>query len=92
MAYNYITQTILIEMTGYLAGLLAAVALSPQVYKSWKTKSTKDVSLGWTLIYISSLLFYEIYGIGINSYPLIIMTELEIFLALALIGLKLKHG
>ena len=33
------------EILGYLSGALITVALLPQVLKSWKSKSTKDISI-----------------------------------------------
>jgi MtN3 and saliva related transmembrane protein len=44
-----------IDLIGFLAGATVAISLVPQVLKSWKTKSTKDISLAWTLIYILGL-------------------------------------
>lgn len=81
-----------IEIVGYLAGLLAAISLSPQVIKAWKTKSTKDISILWTFIYLSALILWIIYGVGIGSNPLIFMVIIETSLALSLIALKLKYG
>jgi len=80
-----------IELTGYLAGLLAAVALSPQLIKSWKKKSTKDISLLWTFIYLAALALWFAYGLGIGSYPLTVFVAIEMLMTLALIGLKLKY-
>jgi len=33
-----------IEILGYIAGFLVATALAPQIIKTWKTKSAKDIS------------------------------------------------
>ncbi len=35
------------ELLGFAAGSFVAVSLLPQAIKSWKTKSTKDISLLW---------------------------------------------
>ena len=42
-------------MIGYLAGIIVAISLSPQLIKAWKTKSTKDISIIWTLTYMAGL-------------------------------------
>lgn len=34
-----------IDILGYVAGTLVVVSLLPQTIKSWKTKSTRDISL-----------------------------------------------
>lgn len=81
-----------IELVGYLGAGLIAVSLVPQVLRSWKTKSTKDISLQWTLIYLSGLLIWIYYGFGISSMPLILMTSVEAALAASLLYLKMRHG
>ena len=47
-----------LEIVGYLAGFIVAVALTPQVIKAWRTKSTKDVSITWNLILMAGLLIW----------------------------------
>lgn len=81
-----------IDIIGYLAGIIVAISLTPQVYKSWKTKSTKDISIAWTMIYLSGVVLWVIYGLGINSYPVIFTVTIEALLALSLVVLKLKYG
>lgn len=80
------------ELIGYLAGFIVAISLVPQVFKSWKTKSTEDISIVWTLIYIVGLILWVIYGVGIISFPIIIAVTLEALLAISLLILKLKYG
>ena len=81
-----------VDMIGYLAGIIVAISLTPQVYKSWKTKSTKDISIAWNAIYLFGILLCIIYGFGIKSYPVIFTVIVEALLASSLIILKLKHG
>ena len=81
----------LIQLTGYLAGLIIAVALTPQVIQAWKTKSTKDISLPWTIILLSGLLLYFVYGIGIKEMPIIVANILETTLVISLIIAKLIY-
>lgn len=80
-----------IQLTGYLAGFVLAIALVPQVWKSWKTKSTADVSLLWSLIYTFGLALFLVYGIGIRQMPVIVMNTLEILLAISLVTAKLIY-
>ncbi len=81
----------LIQLTGYLAGFIIALSLTPQVVKSWKTKSTTDISLLWNIILIFGLLLYFIYGIGIKQMPIIVMNTIEISLAISLVVAKLIY-
>jgi MtN3 and saliva related transmembrane protein len=81
-----------IELFGYAAMLIIPIALAPQVIKSWKTKSTKDISFSWNSTYILGLLCWLIYGIGIDSKPLAISAIIEGTLASSLLFLKIKYG
>jgi len=81
----------LIQLTGYAAGFIIALALTPQVFKAWKTKSTSDISLLWNAILIFGLLLYLIYGFGIKQTPIIVMDMLETLLAISLIIAKLVY-
>lgn len=77
-----------IGLIGYLAGIVVSISLLPQIIKSWKTKSTKDISIMWTLIYISGLILWIIYGFGISSFPLMLTVTIEISPAISLLILK----
>ncbi|MBD3397913.1 hypothetical protein GF412_02055 [Candidatus Micrarchaeota archaeon] len=81
-----------IDLIGYLAGITVAISLTPQVLKAWRTKSTRDISVTWTLIYIFGLFLWIVYGFGISSYPVIFTITIEALLAFSLLVLKLKYG
>lgn len=79
------------SLIGYLSGGLITIALLPQIIKSWKTKSTKDISIPWMIIYIIGLFLGVVYGFLINSLPIIITTIIEMLMAISLLILKLIY-
>ena len=81
----------LIQLSGYLAGFIIAISLTPQVIQAWKTKSTRDISLPWTLILLTGLLLYFVYGIGIMEMPIIVTNVVETALTISLIVAKLIY-
>jgi len=81
-----------VEVVGFIAGLLVAISVFPQVYKSWKTKSTSDISIAWMLINLSGQTLWIIYGFLISSISLIVMSSITLALAISLLILKIKHG
>ena len=81
-----------IELLGYAAGLLVVISLLPQIIQIWKTKSTRDISLGRYLIYSMGLALWIAYALLISSLPLAVMGTIELLLALSVLYLKLKHG
>ncbi len=50
------------DMVGLAAGLLTTVSMLPQVTKSYKSKSTKDISLPYISLLWLGLLIWIIYG------------------------------
>lgn len=80
------------EIIGFVAGSLIATALLPQVIKSWKSKSTKDISLPWTVINLSGQILWIVYGVMIASSSLIIMSSLTLVMAVSVFILKLAYG
>ena len=80
------------EIVGFIAGILVASSLIPQTIKSWKTKSTSDISLGWTLINLSGQIMWIVYGFLISSMSLVIMSSITLALAISLLILKIRHG
>ena len=80
-----------LEFVGYLGGFLIAVALAPQLIKTWKTKSAKDLSLLWTSISLIGLILYGIYAALNLVYPLLTFATIESIMIIVLILLKIKY-
>ncbi len=81
-----------IEIIGFIGSGIIASALAPQVIKSWKTKSTKDISLLWNTLLLIGLIVFVIYGVGIKSRPIMIFSSIEAIFTLSLLILKLLYG
>lgn len=81
-----------VEIIGFIAGTLVAVSLLPQVIKSWKTKSTNDISLGWSVTNLGGQIMWVVYGGFIGSYPLVIMSGVTLSMALSVFYLKLRYS
>ena len=81
-----------IEIIGFAAGALVAISMLPQVIKSWKTQSTKDVALSWSVINLIGQILWIVYGIYISSIPLVVMSSISLALNIFMVTLKLKFG
>lgn len=79
------------SLLGYVSTFIIAASLIPQVIKSWKTKSTKDISKTRSLIYVIWLLLFLIYAIQINETPIIVWVWLETLLAISILVAKIAH-
>ncbi|MBI3619160.1 hypothetical protein HY213_03985 [Candidatus Peregrinibacteria bacterium] len=80
------------ELIGFIAGSLVAISLLPQVIKSWRTRSTKDIALSWTLINLSGQILWIVYGVEIQSASLVIMSSITFLMAAFILMLKMKNG
>ena len=76
---------------GYLAGFLTTLAFVPQVVKTWKSKSTQDISLGMFLIFCTGLSCWLAYGILIRSQPVILANLATLTLAGIILAMKLRY-
>jgi len=79
-------------LLGLIAGTLTTIAFVPQLVKTWKTRSTKDVSLGMFSIFCTGVLLWLIYGVLIQSVPVALANGVTLVLAGAILSLKLKFG
>ena len=80
-----------IEIIGLIAAVLTTSAFAPQVYKVWKSKSTRDISLTMYLGFFVGLLLWLYYGFQIDSLSMILANGVTAFLALVIILMKLRY-
>ena len=82
----------LIDILGYVGGSLVVISLLPQTIKSWKTRSTKDLSLWRYIIYAIGLILWITYAVIIGNGPVAVMNSVGLLLALSILFLKIKYG
>ena len=80
---------IITNIIGYTAGFCAVIITLPQIYKIITTKKAKDISIWSIILLLVTSLLYTIYGILIDSMPLIIMDAISFVLEGILLGLKI---
>jgi MtN3 and saliva related transmembrane protein len=81
-------MTNILAFLASIAGIAMCLANYPQVYKIYRTKSSKDISVLTYLILVSGSIIWLFYGISIKNFPLIITHSFGTFSALlVLIGL-----
>ncbi|MEA5537223.1 SemiSWEET transporter [Crocosphaera sp. XPORK-15E] len=80
-----------ITWIGLIAGTLTTISFFPQFLKTWKTRSTKDISLEMFLLFCTGLILWIIYGVFIQNLPLIMTNVATFILAFPILVLKLKY-
>ncbi|MEH1950247.1 MAG: SemiSWEET transporter [Nostoc sp.] len=63
----------------------------PQMFKTWQTKSAKDVSLGTLITFITGVFLWLIYGIYLQSLPIILANAVTLVFNLIILWLKIKY-
>ena len=79
------------ELIGFIAGFLISIALLPQVIKTWRSKSSEDISLYWTIILMSGLFLWIVYAFIYWILPLFIFGLIEFFMVFLLFIFKLIY-
>lgn len=81
-----------IDMLGYAAGAVTAITFLPQVIKTWKEKSAKDVALAMFVIAFINEVMWIAYGILSNNWVIISTNVVMITMCTLMIFLKLRYN
>lgn len=79
-----------IELIGLAAGTLTTTAFLPQVIKTWKSRSAKDLSLGMFSLFCLGVALWLAYGLIVKDIPVIAANLLTLMLASTLLFFKLR--
>lgn len=77
------------DLIGALAGTLTTVSFVPQVLKIWRSRSARDISFGMFSLFSLGVLLWLIYGISIQSLPIMLANGITLTLSLVMIAMKL---
>ena len=79
------------DILGYVAGAVTALTFLPQVIKTWKEKSAKDISLPMFMIAASNNIMWIVYGALLNNWVIILTNSVVLSFALIMIFFKLRY-
>ena len=77
------------KIFGFAAATLSTIAFLPQVIKTWKTQSAKDVSYALLLTFSTGCFCWVIYGIQVDAKPVVIANSFTVTLNLAILAMKI---
>jgi len=80
-----------VTIIGYAAATLGTICWLPQVFKTWVSRETKDLSLWANLLMFANLSLWLTYGILINAWPLIVANLISIMLVGSIVTAKLIY-
>ncbi len=80
------------EILGLIAGTLSCVTFVPQIFKTWRSKSVKDISVTSFTIVVVSTLIWLVYGF-MKNLPSVILTNIIVCIsAIIMLVLKWKYS
>ncbi|OBY67813.1 SemiSWEET family sugar transporter [Polaribacter reichenbachii] len=79
------------EIIGLVAAVITTSSFLPQVFKAYKTKDTKSLSLTMYVALFIGTVMWMIYGIYLKSLSIILANAITALSTLYLVILILKH-
>ncbi len=76
---------------GYIAGTLTTISFLPQLIKTWRCRSAREISWGLLLVFAAGVSFWLIYGLELRSAPIIVANVATLILVLLILGLKVYY-
>jgi MtN3 and saliva related transmembrane protein len=77
---------------GYIAAACTTAAFIPQAIKAYKTKTTRDISMGMISLMTFGVFAWLIYGFLISAMPLIAANLITFLLSVYILIMKIKLG
>jgi MtN3 and saliva related transmembrane protein len=80
------------EWFGYLAAILTTGSFVPQAVMTIRSRNTSGISLAMYVIFTIGVAAWLVYGIALNSWPMILANTVTFVLAATILALKLRYG
>lgn len=77
-----------IDALGGIAGVLTTAAFVPQVWRTWRSGSARDLSASWLFIFTAGIILWLIYGMALSAVPIILSNAVTFVLVGSLIAMK----
>jgi MtN3 and saliva related transmembrane protein len=81
-----------IELIGAAAAVITTLCWVPQAVKVIATRDTRSLSLVMYLMLAAGIVLWLVYGVLINSWPLIGANAVTLLLVAVILGMKLRLG
>ena len=78
-----------IDAIGSIAAMLTTASFVPQAWHSFKTRDVSGISLGMYSVFTLGVALWLLYGVLLQSWPLMIANSITLFLAVAILTMKL---
>jgi MtN3 and saliva related transmembrane protein len=76
---------------GLVAGAFTTVAFLPQLIRTWKVKSARDLSLAMIGLNSTGIFLWLVYGLYVRSFPIIVANLVTFILVSTVLILAIKY-
>jgi len=80
------------EILGFVGGSLITVAFIPQVWRLYRLKSAREISLPFNILFLMGGMCWLAYGISKDLLSVIVSNVVNLALVLAMLYAKVKYG
>ena len=81
-----------IDAIGSVAAVLTTASFVPQAWHSFKTRDVSGISLSMYSVFTLGVALWLLYGVLLQSWPLMIANSITLALAAAILAMKLRFG
>ena len=80
------------DILGFIAGAFITLAFIPQVWRLYKLKSAREISLSFSMLFLVGGICWLLWGIARHLVPVIMWNAISLVLVSAMLFAKLKYG
>ena len=80
------------EALGFIGGGLITCSLIPQVYRVFKLRSAREISLLFNILLLIGLIFWIAYGASFSLVPVVLWNSIALALVVGLLIAKIRYG
>jgi MtN3 and saliva related transmembrane protein len=80
------------ELLGFIGGASTTIGFVPQIWRLFRLRSAHEISLPFTVLFITGIAFWLSYGISLGLPSVIIWNAITLALGCAMLYAKLRFG
>ena len=80
-----------INLIGFAAATLTTVSFLPQLVKTWRTRSSGDLSLAMLLVFVTGLALWLVFGLATHAAPVVVANAATLVLVGCQLALTLRY-
>jgi len=80
------------EILGLVGGFFTTMSLVPQVFRLYRLKSAREISLTFNIFFAIGVSLWLLYGIALSLPAVIIWNIITLILVIAMLFAKIKYN